>query len=95
MSDTVKLTPELLRELQLKQLDMLVFFRDFCYKNNLTFYMCGGCCIGSLRNGGFVPWDDDIDVLMPRPEYERLVKLWKEQNPSDRFILLKTDDNIL
>ncbi len=94
MSDTVKLTPELLRELQLKQLDMLVFFRDFCYKNNLTFYMCGGCCIGSLRNGGFVPWDDDIDVLMPRPEYERLVKLWKEQNPSDRFILLKTDDDV-
>lgn len=92
MSETIKLTPELLRELQLKELDTLKFFRDFCYKNNLTFYLCGGCCIGSLRTGGFVPWDDDIDVLMPRPDYEKLVELWREQNPSERFLLLKTDD---
>lgn len=94
MSEKVKLTPELLRELQLKELDTLEFFRDFCQKNNLTFYLCGGCCIGSLRTGGFVPWDDDIDVLMPRPDYERLTVLWKEQNPSNRFLLLKTDDEI-
>lgn len=91
MSETIHLTPELLRELQLKELDTLEFFRDFCKKNHLTFYLCGGCCIGALRTGGFVPWDDDIDVLMPRPDYEKLVKLWKEQNPSDRFLLLKTD----
>lgn len=94
MCATVNLTPELLRELQLKELDTLKFFRDFCQKNNLTFYLCGGCCIGALRNGGFVPWDDDIDVLMPRPDYERLVRLWKEQNPSERFLLLKTDDEV-
>lgn len=93
MAEKVTLTPELLRELQLKELDTLEFFRDFCYKNNLTFYLCGGCCIGSLRTGGFVPWDDDIDVLMPRPDYERLIKLWKEQNPSERYLLLKTDND--
>ena len=55
MTEKVELTPELLRELQLKQLDMLVYFRDFCEKNNLTFYLIGGALIGALRNGGFVP----------------------------------------
>lgn len=90
----VELTPELLRELQLKQMDMLVYFRNFCEKNNLTFYLIGGSLIGALRNGGFVPWDDDIDVMLPRPDYERLTKLWKEQESNERFELLRTDDKI-
>lgn len=90
----VKLTPELLRELQLKQLDMLVYFRDFCERNNLTFYLIGGTLIGAVRSGGFVPWDDDIDVMLPRPDYERLTKLWKEQESNERFELLRSDDKI-
>ena len=95
MSDKVTLTPDVLRELQVKQLDMLVYFRDFCQKNNLTFYLIGGGLIGALRNGGFVPWDDDADVLMPRPDYEKLVVLWREQKADGRFRLLKTDDEML
>ena len=47
--DKVNLTPELLRELQLKQLDMLVYFKEFCEKNDLTFYLIGGGLIGALR----------------------------------------------
>lgn len=74
MTEKVELTPELLRELQLKQLDMLVYFRDFCEKNNLTFYLIGGALIGALRNGGFVPWDDDVDVMLPRDDYEKLLQ---------------------
>jgi lipopolysaccharide cholinephosphotransferase len=94
MSETVKLTSETLRELQLKQLDMLKYFRDFCDKNSLRFYLIGGGLIGALRNGGFVPWDDDVDVLMPRNDYEKLNKLWKEQHADGRFRLLKTDDEM-
>ena len=89
MSDKVTLTPNVLRELQVKQLDMLVYFRDFCQKNNLTFYLIGGGLIGALRNGGFVPWDDDADVLMPRPDYEKLVVLWKEQKTTTCTDLMK------
>ena len=85
----VELTPELLRELQLKQLPMLEYFRDFCEKNNLTFYLIGGGLIGALRNGGFVPWDDDVDVMLPRADYEKLPKLWKEKHADGRFRLLK------
>ncbi len=92
--ELVELTPELLRELQLKQMDMLVYFRNFCEKNNLTFYLIGGSLIGAIRNGGFVSWDDDIDVMLPRPDYERLTKLWKEQESNERFELLRTDDKI-
>ncbi len=94
MSESVKLNAETLRELQLKQLDMLVYFRDFCQKNNLTFYLIGGALIGALRSGGFVPWDDDIDVMLPRRDYEKLYKLWKEQNADGRFRLLKTDGDM-
>lgn len=92
--ELVEMTPELLRELQLKQMDMLVYFRNFCEKNHLTFYLIGGCLIGALRNGGFVPWDDDIDVMLPRPDYERLTVLWKEQESNERFELLRTDDQV-
>lgn len=94
MSQLVTLTPEMLRELQLKQLDMLEYFKDFCNKNNLKFYLIGGCLIGALRNKGFVPWDDDVDVLMPRSDYEKLSLLWKQQNYDGRFRLLKTDDKV-
>lgn len=92
--EKVELTPELLRELQLKQLPMLEYFRDFCEKNNLTFYLIGGGLIGALRNGGFVPWDDDVDVMLLREDYEKLPKLWREQNADGRFRLLKTGDDM-
>ena len=86
-------TPETLRKLQLKELDTLVYFKEFCDKNNLLLYLCGGCCIGSLRTGGFIPWDDDIDILMPRDDYEKLYKLW-DNGKQERFKLLRTDEKI-
>ena len=90
----VKLTPEQLRELQLAQLDMLRFFKQFCEENGLTFYFIGGGLIGALRTGGFIPWDDDVDVLLPRDDYERLCVLWQEKYPDGRFRLLKTGDHM-
>ena len=76
--DKVELTPELL----------------FCEKNNLTFWLIGGGLIGALREGGFVPWDDDVDVMLPREDYEKLPALWREQGMDGRFRLLKTDDEV-
>lgn len=90
----IKLSPEQLRELQLAQLDMLRFFKQFCEDNNITFYFIGGGLIGAIRNGGFIPWDDDVDLLLPRDDYERLCRLWQEKYPDGRFRLLKTDDNM-
>lgn len=90
----IEFTNEQLRLLQLKELESLLYFRDFCEENNLLFYFCGGCCIGALRNGGFVPWDDDVDIFMPRPDYEKLCRIWKKRSKNPRFKLLRTDGNI-
>ena len=91
MSDKLKLSPEELRKLQLCELEALCFFDEFCRRHELTYYLCGGCLIGAVRHKGFIPWDDDTDVLMPRPDYERFLKIYREENPSERFVLL--DDN--
>ena len=88
---SIKLEGKTLRELQIAELDGLNFFDDFCRSHGLTYFLCGGCLIGSIRNKGFVPWDDDIDVLMPRPDYEQFLRLYKEENPSKRFVLLDGD----
>lgn len=88
---SIKLDKKTLRELQIAELDGLNYFDDFCRSHGLTYYLCGGCLIGSIRNKGFVPWDDDIDVLMPRPDYEQFLRLYKEENTSERFVLLDAD----
>ncbi|WP_303817211.1 phosphorylcholine transferase LicD [Selenomonas ruminantium] len=64
-----------LRELQLIELDVLEYFVKFCKKNNLRYVLIGGSLLGAIRHKGFIPWDDDIDIGMPRPDYERLKKL--------------------
>ena len=66
-------------ELQSRLVDMMVWYHDFCEKNNLRYYIIAGTMLGAVRHGGFIPWDDDIDVGMPRSDYERLRKLVSTQ----------------
>ncbi len=92
MANKLTLSAEQLRGLQLKELDLLKYFRDYCDSHGLTYYVCGGCLIGSLRYGGFIPWDDDADVFMPRADYEIFIKEYLKENPSERFVLLNETD---
>ena len=92
MAEIIKIDNETLRKLQLKELESLLFFKDFCEKDNLRWYLLGGCVIGAVRHKGFIPWDDDIDIIMPRADWEMMLKLWKEQVKSDRYLMLKTDE---
>lgn len=55
--------------------NMLISFHELCIKNGLRYYMVGGTCIGALRHKGFIPWDDDVDVAMPREDYQILLSL--------------------
>ena len=55
--------------------DTLRFFTEFCKEHHLTYYCCGGTAIGAVRHHGLIPWDDDIDVFMPRPDYDRFIQL--------------------
>lgn len=74
-----------LRKLQLAELEILMELDRVCRKHNLRYYIVGGTLIGAARNGGFIPWDDDIDVSMPREDFQKLLKLKNEF--SDEFFL--------
>ncbi len=94
MSEIINLSRETLRQLQLKELESLVYFDQFCKENELRYYLLGGCVIGAVRHGGFIPWDDDVDIIMPRRDYERMLRLWKQNESGERFLMLKTDGEV-
>ena len=64
------------KEFQNILLGMMSEFHDFCEKNGLTYYMVGGTLLGAVREGGFIPWDDDVDFAMPRADYERFIRIY-------------------
>ena len=72
-----------LKELQEKELQILIDFDRFCNQHDLRYYLIGGALLGAARYQEFIPWDDDVDVAMPRDDYERL----KEVFVSDRYFL--------
>ena len=67
---------KLLNSSQIKEneVKILLDFDNFCKTNNLKYYLAGGTLLGAIRHKGFIPWDDDIDVCMPRPDYDFFVK---------------------
>lgn len=62
------------------ELEILNFFHKFCEENKLTYYLAYGTLLGAVRHKGFIPWDDDIDVYMPRNDYEQLLKTFNKIN---------------
>lgn len=64
-----------LNELKGIELSILKAFDRFCHDHNLRYFMAGGTLLGAVRHQSFIPWDDDIDVLMPRPDYIRFHEL--------------------
>ena len=57
-------------------LEALLRFHTFCIENDLSYYLAYGTLIGAVRHNGFIPWDDDVDVMMPRHDYERFLRIF-------------------
>lgn len=88
----IDIDKETLEKLKRLQLEILKDYIRICEKYNLRYYIIGGSCIGALRHGGFIPWDDDIDVGMPRPDYERFLEVALSELPEHLFLQCdKTD----
>lgn len=91
--------PELLslQEMQQVYLELLQEFDELCQAHQLRYDLAGGSLLGAVRHQGFIPWDNDIDVCMPRPDYQRLLEL-KEQGklklPTHRDVISHRDQTL-
>src|SRR5690554_3002324 len=74
-----------LNKLQEIELEVLEYFNELCITNDLSFSLGYGTLLGAVRHQGFIPWDDDIDVIMPRPDFEKLLELLKYERLSPEF----------
>ncbi len=92
-----------IREKQLRLTRLLEGFRRICEEKGLTFWLSNGTLLGAVKYGGFIPWDDDVDIMMPREDYDRFVALtaedtapWqlicREQTPGWKYPYAKLTD---
>jgi len=73
-------------------LEILIEFDHICKNNNLTYWLDYGTLLGAIRHKGFIPWDDDIDVGMPRDDYEKFLKIYKNELPFPLFLQTRESD---
>ncbi len=85
------LSKEQLEELHIILLEILDDILDVCNENNLKFILIGGSAIGALRSGGIIPWDDDIDIAMPRRDFETFTRIIREKYAQKYSVLHPQD----
>lgn len=75
-----------IHELRQLQMGILDHVHAFCEANGLTYFLSSGTLIGAVRHGGYIPWDDDIDIYMPRCDYERFLQIYSDPSGVYRAI---------
>ena len=71
-----------IEELQSVTLDLATVVIDLCEKHGIRYYLAEGSMLGAVRHGGFIPWDEDIDLAIPRADYNRLLPILREELPA-------------
>ena len=69
-----------INELRSIQLDILQDVHEFCKNQNLRYSLCGGTLLGAVRHQGYIPWDDDIDIMMPREDYDKFISIYTSKD---------------
>lgn len=82
----VRLDSRTLRQLQMIQLEMLIEVDRICQKRNIQYNIIAGTLLGAVRHAGYIPWDDDADVALLRPEYEKFRNACKTELDKSRFV---------
>ena len=81
-----------LQELKEIEFEILKVFDDFCKENNIRYFLAYGTLLGAIRYKKFIPWDDDVDLLIPREDYDRMITLFKDTEKYHLFAFEKDPD---
>lgn len=80
----------LLRQQQHRMTEMLLVLDDICRRHNIRYWLAAGTLLGAIRHKGYIPWDDDLDIELLRPDYDRLLQILPEELPD--YLQLQTAD---
>lgn len=83
---------EIMNHVRSIEIEILDVIAGVCEKHGLRYSLAFGTLLGAVRHKGFIPWDDDIDIMMPREDYDKLISVWKQESPAEYILQTQKTD---